>query len=720
MKKVLLLTLCFSFIIGAVFADTMNPGNEKKPVYPHFAKRITAPSREEIPTYTMVTPPVTIMDNYYDYMIGAYNHLPMQVIPDEAGGGYFMTFHGKSSAASTRRVYWVYVSGDGSTVQSNEITNNDNNEGYPTIGVDPVSGKPMYAWHANHDADALLEVQFVWDSFLFDVPGTWNTVVAPIDNPLIQIDDPFTGEPSIDNEFIWPTIKIGPSPNADMRRVYVVARNSVSHTGSGDPSENAVFAYADFSTQMLTSGNNLTWNYTTIPELDSWNHDPGMFRRPNHTLAVDDLGNVYYFGHHIARNEDGTGSDEPDMDVFICSNYGEGEWIRFSAPGSYPIENPVMPDGTTYFDDYELVFGFNSSHQNAVIDNLGRIHSLGIWAQSTNENTYYPGFQNVKNIIYDTNSQSFMVQDFYPKKPAGDDVNDHYVPWDIEAPFGEIDEINYDETNGYYPTIETTLPLPHHDWEFHSDSVGSMGFHYNNQKLTEVNEQGMMVAVWQDSEKARLGINWPDDYPEYVAYTTGPEIMIATSKDNGTTWSDPLRLNAVDTPELAGMIPMWVYPADKIKYVGESDNGNPIGRLGFMFYDDNTWGSYVIEAALFPSNDGGTVKYMELDIEFPGTATNDNVTPVVNNILKQNYPNPFNPETTISFDMPKNGKARLDVYNVKGQLVNTLFNGIASLGKNSVVWNGTDTNGNGVTSGLYFYRLSTDSHSETRKMMLMK
>jgi flagellar hook assembly protein FlgD len=88
--------------------------------------------------------------------------------------------------------------------------------------------------------------------------------------------------------------------------------------------------------------------------------------------------------------------------------------------------------------------------------------------------------------------------------------------------------------------------------------------------------------------------------------------------------------------------------------------------------------------------------------------------------LNPNYPNPFNPETTISFDMPKTDAAKLEVYNVKGQLVKTLFDGTAAFGRNSMIWNGTDNSGSAVTSGVYFYRLTTDGHSETRKMMLMK
>jgi len=88
--------------------------------------------------------------------------------------------------------------------------------------------------------------------------------------------------------------------------------------------------------------------------------------------------------------------------------------------------------------------------------------------------------------------------------------------------------------------------------------------------------------------------------------------------------------------------------------------------------------------------------------------------------LNQNYPNPFNPSTNISFTLGKAARARVEVFNILGALIATPFNGQASAGQNLVVWDGRNTNGELVASGVYLYRLSTDSYSETRKMMLLK
>jgi hypothetical protein len=89
-------------------------------------------------------------------------------------------------------------------------------------------------------------------------------------------------------------------------------------------------------------------------------------------------------------------------------------------------------------------------------------------------------------------------------------------------------------------------------------------------------------------------------------------------------------------------------------------------------------------------------------------------------LLEQNYPNPFNPITQISFDMPSAGNVNIEVYNLLGQKINTLVSGYKDVGHYTVTWNATDESGQPVPSGVYFYRLTTDNRSETKRMMLLK
>ncbi len=94
---------------------------------------------------------------------------------------------------------------------------------------------------------------------------------------------------------------------------------------------------------------------------------------------------------------------------------------------------------------------------------------------------------------------------------------------------------------------------------------------------------------------------------------------------------------------------------------------------------------------------------------------------LVKTALHGNYPNPFNPETTISFTIANDSEnATISIYNIKGERVNTITNDVYTKGEHSVVWKGNDYNGNAVASGVYFYRLDTDTHSDAKKMILMK
>ncbi|MEW5995365.1 MAG: FlgD immunoglobulin-like domain containing protein, partial [Candidatus Zixiibacteriota bacterium] len=70
--------------------------------------------------------------------------------------------------------------------------------------------------------------------------------------------------------------------------------------------------------------------------------------------------------------------------------------------------------------------------------------------------------------------------------------------------------------------------------------------------------------------------------------------------------------------------------------------------------------------------------------------------------LDQNYPNPFNPTTTISFSVPATMNARIEIYNILGNLVATPFEGVAQAGLNTVVWDGRNTAGQSVASAIYF------------------
>ncbi|MBN8572182.1 MAG: T9SS type A sorting domain-containing protein, partial [Ignavibacteria bacterium] len=83
--------------------------------------------------------------------------------------------------------------------------------------------------------------------------------------------------------------------------------------------------------------------------------------------------------------------------------------------------------------------------------------------------------------------------------------------------------------------------------------------------------------------------------------------------------------------------------------------------------------------------------------------------------LEQNYPNPFNPTTKIRFELPKSSFISLKVYNSSGKEVDELINGKLSAGIFEETFNASK-----LSSGVYFYKLTTDEFVETKKMLLVK
>lgn len=88
--------------------------------------------------------------------------------------------------------------------------------------------------------------------------------------------------------------------------------------------------------------------------------------------------------------------------------------------------------------------------------------------------------------------------------------------------------------------------------------------------------------------------------------------------------------------------------------------------------------------------------------------------------LAQNYPNPFNPTTEIEYSLPEAGMVCLDVMNILGQTVTTLVDGWQPPGSYVARWDGQNSSGEAVASGVYLYRLRAGEYTSTRKMMLLK
>jgi hypothetical protein len=88
--------------------------------------------------------------------------------------------------------------------------------------------------------------------------------------------------------------------------------------------------------------------------------------------------------------------------------------------------------------------------------------------------------------------------------------------------------------------------------------------------------------------------------------------------------------------------------------------------------------------------------------------------------LMQNYPNPFNPGTTIQYSLQKDAMVTLAIYDIRGRQIAQLVSENQATGQYQIYWQAMDAKGNQLPSGIYFYRLSVDQQTVTRRMQLLK
>lgn len=88
--------------------------------------------------------------------------------------------------------------------------------------------------------------------------------------------------------------------------------------------------------------------------------------------------------------------------------------------------------------------------------------------------------------------------------------------------------------------------------------------------------------------------------------------------------------------------------------------------------------------------------------------------------LEQNYPNPFNSRTTVCFQVPRQSRIRLFIFDVLGRQVGVLADGLFQPGRHTLVWDGRNANGTAVPSGVYFILMQTDGFSRVRKALYIK
>ncbi|MDD2227834.1 MAG: C25 family cysteine peptidase [Candidatus Cloacimonetes bacterium] len=221
---------------------------------------------------------------------------------------------------------------------------------------------------------------------------------------------------------------------------------------------------------------------------------------------------------------------------------------------------------------------------------------------------------------------------------------------------------------------------------------------------TTVHYNDMRVCYWHDTANNRYIIEWNDAYNQYtigaLEDASLEKFQIILYPREGTDGDVVVQYHTVDNPGLT----------TNYSTVGIEDHTQ---LRGLTYTHGNT---YPLTATTLAAG---------LAIKFTTTAPDNYVSnedlvsslPITN---LRNYPNPFNPSTTISFTAKSAGIAKLNIFNLKGQLVKCLADGVLPKGEHKLVWDGKDADGNVVSSGIYFYNLEMGSYKNVRKMLMMK
>ena len=133
--------------------------------------------------------------------------------------------------------------------------------------------------------------------------------------------------------------------------------------------------------------------------------------------------------------------------------------------------------------------------------------------------------------------------------------------------------------------------------------------------------------------------------------------------------------------------------------------------------DNDGYGDLVLSSASFAAD-----KPQLFLIEHDGTLETDHSNYTIPNhvSISQNFPNPFNPETQFGYTLNESGTISLRIYDIMGKLIYIVYDGFQRAGNHNVLWTGLDQNKRPVSSGVYFYRLVTQSNTISKKMVLAK
>ena len=279
----------------------------------------------------------------------------------------------------------------------------------------------------------------------------------------------------------------------------------------------------------------------------------------------------------------------------------------------------------------------------------------------------------------------------------------HFDAWS-KVQLGWATEVNVTST-----TLDVEIPeVEHNPIVYRLWTSGALGDEYflveNRQAYgydAGLNYYGLLI--WHVDDAMGVGYNSHDNDDEYYpGHTSSGHFLVALEQADGL-WELEKNQSSGNSGD---------------PWPGSTDNRSftPLTTPNSNDYnDDNTL------VAITNISDSDSLMTADFTVSFASAAGDEEDFPLPSTFtLEQNTPNPFNPSTRINYSLPTAGNASVVVYNILGQNINTLVDEFQDAGNYSIEWNGTDRDGRPVSSGIYFYRLTTIDNSESKKMVLIK
>jgi hypothetical protein len=431
-------------------------------------------------------------------------------------------------------------------------------------------------------------------------------------------------------------------------------------------------------------------------------------------------------------------------DPFDTGGAIELDWAGYESPGDFafyklyretvpfndvtglvPIATGILDAGATHWTD------------DTVEDWVSYYYAVTAVDLSTNENELVRSLGPVAS----TNNARILVWDADDGDRPFDGIGDDYgiddgteVPW-VEA----LDAV------GELYTISTTLPsdISHFECIVVLGGVINFGDECFNTPMTEAEVTALTAFV---DDGGSLYVEEPAFGGKY--FVGGTPASIALWNRFHATFVAGAARNTGNVQSLGGtagtLTQSLSFPYDYRNWpdqmVGEV---GPNGDAGTALlwtdqaakkrgsrYVDSVTGShrYMVPVLLGGMSDGpypGTrleyVTRLLTDLDLIGTSGIEPPEAGLVNRLDQNAPNPFNPTTTIRYSVARDGaRTKLAIYDVAGRLVATLKDGVSTAGEHAARWDGRDSSGSPVASGVYFARLEVGGWTSSRKMALLK